>query len=91
MARAPWPAPAPAPAERERLATPTGRKTKKWIKLKPDYVDALGTTMDVIIMGGYYGEGQRRSGDVSHFLMGVAENTLDGSEPKQFYTFCKAL
>lgn len=29
----------------------------KWMKLKADYIEGLIDTLDVIIMGGYYGEG----------------------------------
>ena len=28
-----------------------------WIKIKPEYVDSLSDQLDVLIIGGYYGEG----------------------------------
>lgn len=66
-----------------------GRKTKKWIKIKPDYVDGLGDGIDLVIIGGYYGEGNRRSGDVSHFLLGVSDNNYLPLNSRKYYTFGK--
>jgi DNA ligase-4 len=67
--------------------------------VKPDYVHGLRDTMDLILLGGYYGEGTRRTGGVSHFLLGVLEHPLTPSEiervkdrkvlPPPTYTFCK--
>ena len=47
----------------------------------------------------YYGEGTRRSGDVSHFLLGLLEHKLSAAElahysdrrklPPKLYAFCK--
>ena len=28
-----------------------------WLKIKPEYVDSLSDQLDVLIVGGYYGEG----------------------------------
>jgi len=51
-----------------------GRSGKAWAKLKPDYVDASGDHLDLIILGGYYGDGRRRA-NISHFLLGVADRS----------------
>ena len=32
-----------------------------WVKLKPDYVEGVSETLDVVIVGGYLGEGTVRS------------------------------
>ena len=48
-----------------------GQRTTEWIKLKPDHIDGMGEQLDLLIIGSYYGEGKRRGGDVSHFLLGV--------------------
>ena len=47
-----------------------GARTDAWLKLKPDYVDGIGDDLDLVVVGGYYGEG-RRGGTLSHFLLGV--------------------
>ena len=60
------------------------------MKLKPEYVDALGDDLDLIILGGEYGSGRRRGGMISHFLLGVAvtpDNPDD--KPEKFMTFGK--
>nr|CAD7448752.1 unnamed protein product [Timema bartmani] len=42
--------------------------------------------LDLIIMGGYYGDGRRR-GIISHFLVGVAvPPTVEGTEPSEFHS-----
>ena len=28
-----------------------------WVKIKPEYVDSLSDQLDVLIIGGYFGEG----------------------------------
>ncbi|TMW55054.1 hypothetical protein Poli38472_013816 [Pythium oligandrum] len=76
----------------------SSRKTKKWIKLKPDYA-GMTTNLDVLIIGGFYGTGRRRSGNVSVFLLGVLARSLDdnaaeeatkpGASVPMIYTFAK--
>ncbi|XP_060868826.1 DNA ligase 4 isoform X1 [Metopolophium dirhodum] len=43
-----------------------------WYKIKPEYTDGALIELDLLIIGGYYGEGKKR-GVVSHFLMGLLE------------------
>ena len=59
-----------------------------WFKIKPEYVGGLMDQLDLLILGGFFGEGHR-GGMMSHFLCGVAEPTQDGSEPQVFHSFCK--
>ncbi|GLE00002.1 hypothetical protein PINS_up008729 [Pythium insidiosum] len=76
----------------------SSRKTKKWIKLKPDYA-GMTTNLDVLIIGGFYGTGRRRSGNVSVFLLGVLDRALDDAAAEEaskpgtpiptIYTFAK--
>mmetsp|Transcript_30578 Transcript_30578/g.48990 ORF Transcript_30578/g.48990 Transcript_30578/m.48990 type:complete len:958 (-) Transcript_30578:123-2996(-) len=58
-----------------------GRNQTDWVKLKPDYVDALNDSLDLIILGGYYGEGYARRSGVSSFLLGVVMNP-EAKEPE---------
>lgn len=60
----------------------SSRKTKKWIKLKPDYA-GMTTNLDAIIIGGFYGTGRRRSGDVSVFLLGILSRALDDAAAEE--------
>ncbi|THU64605.1 hypothetical protein C4D60_Mb01t28220 [Musa balbisiana] len=55
-----------------------GDRGGKWLKLKPDYIHA----------GGYFGSG-RRGGEVSQFLVGLAELSDHTSYPKRFISFCR--
>ena len=77
------------------LASPyvPGSRDNDWQKLKPDYVDEMGETLDLLIVAGYYGEGKKRGGDISHFLMGLRappeEQKRFKSEHPLFYPFCK--
>lgn len=67
---------------------PNARKAG-WLKLKPEYVDNLVSDLDMLILGGYFGEG-RRSGVVSHFLLGVASGDLDDDGmPHTFWSVAK--
>ncbi|TYZ60698.1 hypothetical protein PybrP1_005847 [[Pythium] brassicae (nom. inval.)] len=60
----------------------SSRKAKKWIKLKPDYA-GLTTSLDVLIIGGFYGTDRRRSGDVLVFLLGVLSRALDDAAAQE--------
>ncbi|KAJ3277612.1 DNA ligase (ATP) [Borealophlyctis nickersoniae] len=65
--------------------TPSGRQD--WLKIKPDYIDALGDDLDVVLVGGFFGEG-RRGGKMSHFMCAIGEEPK-GDAPKRLVTFCK--
>ena len=62
-------------------------RSPDWIKLKSDYIEGLSDTFDVIILGGYFGEGKARIGFggggnkgsdftdfITHFLLGISIN-----------------
>ena len=61
-----------------------------WVKMKCDYIDTINDSLDLIILGGYYGEGKRRiqtgysynfNDHISSFLIGVIK-TIDLVNPK---------
>lgn len=56
-----------------------------WYKIKPEYTDGLMDHLDLIIMGGYFGEGRRKG--ISHFLVGAAvPPAAEGMEPVEFHS-----
>ena len=62
-----------------------------WMKVKPEYMDGYGESLDCIVIGGYYGSG-RRGGGLSSFLCGlrVDENQISqGANPMKCYSFFK--
>ena len=50
-----------------------GERKTKWTKLKPDHISGIADTLDLVVLGAYYGTkyGQRR---LSHFLLGAPDN-----------------
>ena len=58
-------------------------------------VDQMGDTLDLLIIGSSYGEGQRRGGDVSHFLLGLRAPDFErqrhgaATDHPLYYPFCK--
>ncbi|MDP2438748.1 MAG: ATP-dependent DNA ligase, partial [archaeon] len=69
-----------------------------WIKLKPEYLDGVGDDLDLLIVGGYFGTGERHRGTISNFMLGVRAPELSdessaaassSSSPIKFYSFCK--
>ncbi|KAI1319760.1 DNA ligase (ATP) [Mortierella claussenii] len=67
--------------------TPNGRG-QDWVKIKPEYVDGVFDSLDVLIVGGYYGSGSRQ-GAISSYLCAVRDNTSKSPTGKKFLTFCK--
>ncbi|RDB23717.1 DNA ligase 4 [Hypsizygus marmoreus] len=61
-----------------------------WIKVKPEYMDNMGETVDVLVVGGNYGSG-KRGGGVSTLVCAVLDDrriTDDDEEPK-YSTFVR--
>ncbi|KAI0366989.1 DNA ligase 4 [Pilatotrama ljubarskyi] len=64
-------------------------RNKDWIKVKPEYMDNMGETADVLVVAGNYGSG-RRSGGVSTLICAVLDDrrVTDDYEPK-YSTFVR--
>ncbi|KAK4055172.1 DNA ligase (ATP) [Microbotryomycetes sp. JL201] len=56
----------------------------KWIKVKPDYMDALGESVTARVIGGYWGQGNR-GGFHASFLLGVCKTKADAQMPNPRY------
>ncbi|OTB02223.1 hypothetical protein M426DRAFT_74702 [Hypoxylon sp. CI-4A] len=66
-------------------------RSDNWIKVKPEYMSGFGESVEVIIIGGYYGSGHR-GGAIASFLCGLraSENDIKaGINPETCYSFVK--
>lgn len=62
-----------------------------WMKVKPEYMTEFGESLDLIIIGGYYGSG-RRGGALASFLCGLRvddAHVQKGANQMKCYSFCK--
>ncbi|CAG8588571.1 7421_t:CDS:10 [Ambispora gerdemannii] len=60
-------------------------RNNDWIKIKPEYMDTLGDSLDLLVIGGIYGVGKRRD-MLGSFFCGLRDTS--SSEPK-FQSFCR--
>jgi DNA ligase-4 len=71
----------------KKLSSPYVPASRTWLKLKPDYSAGYFQTLDLLIVGGYYGTATSgrhwKSNGVSHFLLGLRapDSTPHGSSP----------
>lgn len=49
------------------------RKKTLWLKMKPDYEDAIADDLDLVILGGYYAEGSSTTKAITSFLVGYLD------------------
>ncbi|AEO57879.1 hypothetical protein MYCTH_2304601 [Thermothelomyces thermophilus ATCC 42464] len=68
-------------------------RNNDWIKVKPEYMSEYGESLDLVVVGGYWGSG-RRGGTLSSFLCGlrVSENFVRSgaaASREKCLSFCK--
>ncbi|KAK4252146.1 ATP dependent DNA ligase domain-containing protein [Corynascus novoguineensis] len=68
-------------------------RNNDWIKVKPEYMSEFGESLDLVVVGGYWGSG-RRGGTLSSFLCGlrVSENFVRSgaaASREKCLSFCK--
>ena len=60
-----------------------------WVKVKPEYMEEFGESLDCLVIGGYYGSG-RRGGGLSSYMCGLRVDDKKGEGMSQkFLSFFK--
>mmetsp|Transcript_20413 Transcript_20413/g.30552 ORF Transcript_20413/g.30552 Transcript_20413/m.30552 type:complete len:587 (-) Transcript_20413:119-1879(-) len=62
-----------------------GKRENTWLKLKKDYSDTMGDSIDVVPIGAWYGNG-RKAGWFSPFLLAVWDPDME-----QYQTLCRCI
>ncbi|KDE09821.1 hypothetical protein MVLG_00219 [Microbotryum lychnidis-dioicae p1A1 Lamole] len=65
-----------------------GGRELTWLKIKPDYMDQLGTDLDALVVGAYWGQG-RRGGTHASFMLGVRDDSREEDGKPYFRSFAK--
>lgn len=62
--------------------------SRHWVKVKKDYMDGCADTVDLVVLGGWYGSGSK-GGVLSIYLMGCRDERMEPGTPKEWKTVTK--